>query len=72
MVEGGGKVNASFAASGFVDHVAWFKAPHNIGGDGLQAISGMEIDQFLTTDKFIRLNNEKIGKDTLVNFRRAG
>ena len=72
LVEGGAKVNASFVASGFVDHVAWFKAPHDIGAGGLGAIAGMEIEDFLKEAKFNSINSEKIGKDTLVNFSRAG
>ncbi|MCK5041886.1 MAG: bifunctional diaminohydroxyphosphoribosylaminopyrimidine deaminase/5-amino-6-(5-phosphoribosylamino)uracil reductase RibD [Sphingomonadales bacterium] len=72
LVEGGAKVNASFATSGMVDHVAWFKAPHDIGAGGLGAIAGMEIEDFLKDADFNSINSEKIGKDTLVNFSRAG
>lgn len=71
MVEGGAKVNASFAASGMVDNVAWFKAPNDIGDGGLDAISGMEIENFLADNGFKCLNSEKIGKDRLENFAKA-
>lgn len=72
LVEGGAKVNASFAKSGFVDNVAWFKAPHRIGEGGLDAISTIEITDFLAEAQLNSINSEKIGKDTLVNFSRAG
>lgn len=72
LVEGGSKVNASFASSGLVDHVAWFQAQADIGDAGLAAISGVDIQDFLSQAGFNRLNSEKIGKDTLVNYSKAG
>ena len=71
MVEGGSKINTSFAHAGLIDHVAWFKAPYDIGDGGLDAFSDMKVDEFLDAAKLKSVNNENIGKDRLENFIKA-
>ncbi len=39
MVEAGQKINSAFINSGLVDRLYWFKAPFEIGSDGLPAFS---------------------------------
>ncbi len=40
MVEAGQKLNTAMLESGMVDTLYWFKAPHNIGEDGLSVVEG--------------------------------
>ncbi len=68
MVEGGAKVSESFLASGFVDHVAWFRAPVELGDDALPALGGKDIALVLRQRGFRRISSEKIGNDVLEKF----
>lgn len=40
LVEGGGKVNASFLSSGFVDRIAWFSSKNKLGTKAVPAFAG--------------------------------
>lgn len=40
LVEGGGKVNASFLSSGFVDRIAWFSSNSKLGAKAVPAFAG--------------------------------
>jgi diaminohydroxyphosphoribosylaminopyrimidine deaminase/5-amino-6-(5-phosphoribosylamino)uracil reductase len=45
LCEGGSRVAAGLLRAGLVDRVAWFRAPSIIGGDGLPAALGLEVDR---------------------------
>lgn len=44
LVEGGPTVATAFLKAGLIDRVEWFRAPMLIGGDGLPAVGGLDVD----------------------------
>ncbi len=70
LVEGGGKVNASFLFGGFAHRVAFFYAPKIIGGrDARKAVAG---DGIARLDEAIRLTGVEwrwLGQDLLMQAR---
>lgn len=43
MVEAGQGVTNAFLASGLVDRICWYKAPHTLGAQGLDAVSNWDV-----------------------------
>ncbi len=72
MVEGGGKLAASFLSEGLVDEIALFRGPSIIGGDGIPAIAGLGLDRVADAPRFQLTDQRKIGRDTVETYRRAG
>ncbi|HKF70526.1 MAG TPA: bifunctional diaminohydroxyphosphoribosylaminopyrimidine deaminase/5-amino-6-(5-phosphoribosylamino)uracil reductase RibD, partial [Stellaceae bacterium] len=70
LVEGGATLAAALLRAGLVDHVAWFRAPRLIGGDGVPAIEAFGIDKLESTPSFERVALEALGEDVLETFRR--
>jgi diaminohydroxyphosphoribosylaminopyrimidine deaminase/5-amino-6-(5-phosphoribosylamino)uracil reductase len=71
MVEGGGKLAASFLAESLVDEIALFRGPSIIGGDGIPAIAGLGLDRVADAPRFRLTDSRKIGVDTLESYVRA-
>ncbi len=71
MVEGGGKLAASFLAEGLVDRVALFRGPSIIGGDGIAAIGPLGLDRVADAPGFRLADQRKIGQDTVESYRLA-
>ncbi len=70
LVEGGATLAAALLRAGLVDHIAWFRAPRLIGGDGTPAISAFGIDKLAATPRFQRVALEELGDDVLETFHR--
>jgi len=70
MIEGGGRVAASFLASGLVDRLVWFRAPKVIGGDGLPAVADLGLDRLADCPDFARLAVEDVGGDVVEVYER--
>ncbi|HKX09593.1 MAG TPA: bifunctional diaminohydroxyphosphoribosylaminopyrimidine deaminase/5-amino-6-(5-phosphoribosylamino)uracil reductase RibD [Stellaceae bacterium] len=70
LVEGGATLSAALLRAGLVDHIAWFRAPRLIGGDGIPAITAFGIDKLAATPRFERVAVEALGEDVLETFRR--
>lgn len=70
MVEGGGKLAASFLAEGLVDHLALFRGPSIIGGDGIPAIAGLGLERVGDAPQFRLTDSRKLGGDTVETFIR--
>jgi len=71
LVEGGAEIYKSFLEGGFVDHMAWFQAPIDIGARGLDVSAILAADSQGTPQGFKRISSSKIGEDMLVNFTRT-
>lgn len=65
MVEGGGRVAASFLEAGLVDRLLWFRAPKVIGGDGLAAVAELGLDRLADCPDFSWLAVEDVGGDVV-------
>jgi diaminohydroxyphosphoribosylaminopyrimidine deaminase/5-amino-6-(5-phosphoribosylamino)uracil reductase len=70
LVEGGAILAAAVLRAGLVDHIAWFRAPRLIGGDGVPAITAFGIDKLAATPRFARVAVEALGDDVLETFQR--
>jgi diaminohydroxyphosphoribosylaminopyrimidine deaminase/5-amino-6-(5-phosphoribosylamino)uracil reductase len=69
LVEGGGRVVASFLRAGLVDRVAWFHAPIVMGGDGVPAAFPFGVDKPDAAPRFIRTAVQPVGEDLLETYR---
>ncbi len=69
MVEGGSTVAASFVKAGLVDEAALFRAPKQIGSDGIDALDKMPLTAL--TSRLKQVTTEQVGADTLELYERA-
>jgi diaminohydroxyphosphoribosylaminopyrimidine deaminase/5-amino-6-(5-phosphoribosylamino)uracil reductase len=70
MVEGGGKLAASFLAENLVDEIALFRGPSIIGGDGIPAIAGLGLHRVADAPRFRLTDSRKLGVDTFEAYTR--
>ena len=68
LVEGGGRLAASFMAENLIDRICWFRAPLVIGGDGRPAIGAYGIDHLDLARRFQRISLEEVGGDALETY----
>ena len=68
LCEGGGGLAAALVAAGFVDRIAWFRAPSLIGGDGLPSIGSIGVQRVAEAPAFIRTAMLQVGNDTLETY----
>jgi diaminohydroxyphosphoribosylaminopyrimidine deaminase/5-amino-6-(5-phosphoribosylamino)uracil reductase len=71
LVEGGPMVAASFLAGDLVDEAVLMRAPHAIGGDGIDALEGLRLAALTNSPQFTRLAVEPAGDDTVELFVRV-
>ncbi|MBL8660549.1 MAG: bifunctional diaminohydroxyphosphoribosylaminopyrimidine deaminase/5-amino-6-(5-phosphoribosylamino)uracil reductase RibD [Rhodospirillales bacterium] len=72
LIEGGGRLAASFLAAGLVDEVAWFRAPSIIGDDGRPAAAALGVDMVSAAPSFIRMGTAEVGADLMEMYSRSG
>lgn len=65
LLEGGGKLAASFLRAGLVDRIYWFRAPIIIGGDGLPAIADLGLGSMTEASQWSLQGRELIEGDCL-------
>ena len=70
MIEGGGRVAASFIAAGLVDTLEWFRAPILLGGDGRACVAGLALARLSDAPAFRRLAVEPCGDDLWERYER--
>lgn len=70
LIEGGSRVAAGFMRAGFVDRLAWFRAPVLLGGDGLPALAGLDLDRVAEAARWRAEGSEALGPDRLDLFAR--
>jgi len=70
LLEGGSRVAGAFLRAGFIDRIAWFRAPRLIGGDGVPAIAAIGVDLLFDTPAFVRLGVAEAGSDLLETYTR--
>ncbi len=72
LIEGGGRLAASFLAAGMVDRLAWFHGPRILGADGIPAAAAIGEDVLDRAPQFIRTDVAGVGDDVLELLRRVG
>jgi diaminohydroxyphosphoribosylaminopyrimidine deaminase/5-amino-6-(5-phosphoribosylamino)uracil reductase len=70
MIEGGGRVAASFIAAGLVDTLEWFRAPILLGGEGRACVAGLALARLSDAPAFRRLAVEPCGDDLWERYER--
>lgn len=68
LIEGGAGVATSFLAAGLVDRIAWFRAASLIGGNGLPAIAGLDVETLPQRLRLERLSITPAGDDVLETY----
>lgn len=71
LLEAGAVVNTAFFKADLVDHIAWFRAPKLLGGDGLAVVDLLGVGPLDEAPAFLRENNFNLGADLLETYRRA-
>ena len=71
MVEGGGRVAASFISAGLVDAIEWFRAPILLGGDGRPGVAPLALARLAHAPKYRRLAVEPLGDDLWERYERV-
>ncbi len=71
LIEGGGRLAASFLAAGLVDEVAWFRAPLIVGEDGRPAAAALGIDTLAAAPGFTRKGIAEVGADLMETYGRS-
>lgn len=69
LVEGGAELCASLIRGGLADHIAWFRAPRLIGGDGLGAVAPLGFDGLANSPAYLRESVRLLGEDMLETYR---
>ena len=70
MVEGGGRLAASFLNAGRVDRIEWFRAPVLLGAEGRPAIGPLAVDRLDQAPRFARVSAEAMGEDLWERYER--
>lgn len=70
LIEGGGRVAASFIQAGAVDAIEWFRAPMLLGGGGRPCIASLALAKLADAPKFRRLGVEPVGDDLWERYAR--
>ena len=71
LVEGGGRVAASFLQAGVVDGIEWFRAPILLGGEGRPCVASLALAKLADAPKFRRLGVEPVGDDLWERYARS-
>ncbi|WP_304271495.1 RibD family protein [Brevundimonas naejangsanensis] len=71
LIEGGGRVAASFIQAGAVDAIEWFRAPILLGGEGRPCVASLALAKLADAPKFRRLGVEPIGDDLWERYARV-
>lgn len=72
MIEGGGRLAASFIRDGLVDRIEWFRAPILLGGDGLPGLGSLGLEKVVDAPTFVRTRVKEVGVDLWETYLRKG
>ncbi len=71
LVEGGARLAGSLLRACLVDRIAWFHAPGVMGGDGLGAVRGLDLERLADLPRFRRRSAIPLGDDMLTMLERT-
>jgi diaminohydroxyphosphoribosylaminopyrimidine deaminase / 5-amino-6-(5-phosphoribosylamino)uracil reductase len=71
MVEGGPTVAAALVAADLVDEAHLFRAPMEIGADGIDALEGMPLAALTASTRLKKVATETLGTDIVEMFERT-
>lgn len=70
MIEGGGKLAASFVREGLVDRIEWFRAPILLGGEGKACLAALGLEKLVDAPTFVRTRVKEVGADLWESYVR--
>lgn len=70
LIEGGGRVAASFLRAGLVDRLEWFRAPILLGAEGRPCVAALALSRLSDAPRFRRLAVEPCGDDLWERYER--
>jgi diaminohydroxyphosphoribosylaminopyrimidine deaminase/5-amino-6-(5-phosphoribosylamino)uracil reductase len=70
LLEGGGKLAASFMRAGLIDRIEWFRAPIVLGGDARPALAALELGKLADAPRWKRLDVRTLGDDLWERYER--
>jgi diaminohydroxyphosphoribosylaminopyrimidine deaminase/5-amino-6-(5-phosphoribosylamino)uracil reductase len=70
LVEGGGQIAAGLLKAGLVDRMVWFRAPVILGGDGVPAVAGLDVNTVAEAHGFTRISAGQAGVDSVEAYAR--
>jgi len=65
LVEGGGQIAAALLRARLVDRLVWFRAPVILGGDGVPAMAGLDLNTVAEAYGFTRISSGTAGADSV-------
>lgn len=71
LVEGGGRVAASFMTAGVVDAIEWFRAPVLLGGDGRPCLAALGLKRLSEAPRYRRLAIQTLDDDLWERLERV-
>ncbi len=71
LIEGGATLMTSFLSMDLFDELLWFRAPSIMGGEGLNAIQQLNIQEMDEIKKLKLIETMQLGKDQLEIYKRA-
>ncbi len=71
LIEGGGKVAASFLRDGLIDAIEWFRAPMILGQSGRSGIAELDFLKLSDAPRFRRLAVEPLGDDLWERYEKV-
>jgi diaminohydroxyphosphoribosylaminopyrimidine deaminase/5-amino-6-(5-phosphoribosylamino)uracil reductase len=72
MIEGGGKLAASFVRDGLVDRIEWFRAPILLGSDGRPCLAELALAKLADAPTYRRTAVRELGADLWESYERQG
>jgi diaminohydroxyphosphoribosylaminopyrimidine deaminase/5-amino-6-(5-phosphoribosylamino)uracil reductase len=72
MIEGGGRLAASFVRDGLVDRIEWFRAPILLGGDGRPCLAELGLAKLAGAPTYERTAMRELGADLWETYERMG
>lgn len=71
LLEGGGKLAASFFGADLIDRIEWFRAPIILGGDARPAVATLALQALADAPRFKRAAVRELGDDLWESYERA-
>lgn len=68
MVETGPILATAFLRAGLVDHIAWFRAPILLGGDGRPVFGSLSVEELSQAWVLNKIDQKRFGRDVLDRF----